>query len=127
MKFLNLITIVSLFIAVACSTTGHFKIPAGSKLYVEGKPLTEAEVANYTRNPFFWDVSKGIPYMLEQDGKVVDKGFLKSQFRVASIFWTPGAVIYWPLGFNKAEYDLTSKADIKVRPEATYVDAKHRK
>lgn len=127
MKILNLVSLVLLFVVVSCSTVGKFKIPAGTKLYVDGKLLNDAEVLEYKRKPFFWDTSKGVPYMLEKDGKIVDKGTVKAQFRAVSIFWPPFAIAYWPMGFNKEGYDLTSKFDVKVRPEPTYVEATHRK
>ncbi|MBA2404895.1 MAG: hypothetical protein H0V66_09010 [Bdellovibrionales bacterium] len=127
MKILNLVVMLFMFVIVSCSTTGKFKVPTGSKLIVEGKPLTEEQTKEYKRAPFFWNASKGIPYMIEKEGKIIDKGNIKSQFRVVSIFWPPFAIIYWPLGFSKEEYDFTSKYDIKVRPEANYVEVPHRK
>ncbi len=127
MKIMNLICMLGLFVFVSCSTTGTFKIPEGSQLYVEGQKLTDTQVTTYKRNPFFWNVASGIPYRIEKDNKVIDQGKIKSQFRVVSIFWPPAAIIYWPLGFNKQGYDFTSKADGKVRPEAPYMDAAHRK
>lgn len=134
----KLISMIALFLVVSCSTTGTFKIPAGSQLFIQGKPIPQTIVTNakadetqlteYKRTPFFWDVASGIPYRIEKDGKILDMGKIKSQFRVVSIFWTPAAIAYWPLGFNKKEvYDFTSKMDEKVRPDVPFFDAKHRK
>ncbi len=126
MKFLYLVLIV---LFVSCSTTGHFKVPADSQLYVEGKPLQPHELqAGYKRSPFFWNVSSGIPYRIEKNGKLIDEGKIQSRFRVVSIFWPPFAIIYWPMGFKGDEtYDFTSKADAKIRPDSNYVSVPHRK
>ena len=34
---------------------------------------------------------------------------LRARFRVASIFWPPFAIIYWPMGFGQRCYDLTAE------------------
>ncbi len=124
---MKIFSLLALIFIISCSTTGKFKVPEGATLYVENQRLTPDQVNEYKRNPFFWDVAKGIPYRLEKDNKIIDQGKIKSQFRVVSIFWPPAAIIYWPLGFNKEGYDFTNKGDSKVRPEAQYMDVPHRK
>ncbi len=38
----------------------------------------------------------------------MQQGKLRARFRVASIFWPPFAIIYWPMGFGQRCYDLTA-------------------
>lgn len=97
-----------------CSTTANFKLPPGTKIVVDNEPLSDQQAMQYKRSPYFWNVAGGIPYRLEKDGKIVKEGNLKSRFRVASIFWPPAAIIYWPMGFD-GPYDLTQD-NSKVRP-----------
>jgi hypothetical protein len=125
MKKLILLISALAFVA-SCSTTTSFKVPKGADLFVDGQKVPEAMHAEYTRSPMFWDKSKGIPYVLKKKGKVIDQGKIKAHFRVASIFWPPAAIIYWPMRFEP-NYDFTSSDDMKVRPEQNYVEAKHRK
>lgn len=113
MKILSILTIL-LFLA-SCSTSTTFTVPKGQTLFIEGKEISKSEHAVYKRQPFFWDVAKGIPYRLEKKGKVVSQGRVKAHFRVASIFWPPAAIIYWPMRFEP-NYDFTSGKDRKVRP-----------
>jgi len=114
MKILNIV-LVSLFM-VGCSTTGHFKVPEGSSLYIYERPQpvdikADGEV---TTKPFFWTAAgvppeSGIPYRLEKGGKTLKEGRLRTKFRVVSIFWPPFATIYWPMGFNPdITYDLVN-------------------
>ncbi len=106
--------IVALFLLAGCSTTGHFKVPEGSKLYIYERPEPVEIMAGgaVTTTPFFWTAAgippgSGIPYRLEKDGKVLKQGKLRAQFRVVSIFWPPFSLIYWPMGFNPdITYDL---------------------
>lgn len=101
----------------ACTTTGNFKVPTGSKLYVyeRPEPLQIDSAGQATTTPFFWTAMGipprgGIPYRLEKDGKTIDEGKLRSNFRVVSVFWPPAAAIYWPVGFNpNITYDLVNK------------------
>lgn len=93
-----------------CSTTGRFKTPAGTVLYIDDAP-TASEISfngEVTRRPFFWTAVRGIKYRLEKDDSVIQEGRLPSNFRIASIFWPPYALLYWPLGFSEFTYDLTS-------------------
>lgn len=90
-----------------CSTTGHFVTPAKSQLYVMGRPVAVKPDGTVTTKPFSWGGAGGIPYRLEQDGKVIQQGKLRAKFRPASIFWPPVALAYWPMGFNpNIQYDL---------------------
>ena len=76
-----------------CSTTGHFKVPEGSSLYVYKRPQpveikTNGEV---TTKPFFWTAAgvppeSGIPYRLKKNGRAIKEGKLRTKFRVESIF-----------------------------------------
>jgi len=103
-----------LMIITGCSTTGHFKVPDGSQLYVYNRPepVTIAANGEVTTKPFFWSAagippSGGIPYRLEKDSKVLKQGRLRAKFRVVSLFWPPFASIYWPMGMNPdITYDL---------------------
>ena len=124
MKAILLVVMMALF--VGCSTTTSFKVPKGADLYIDEQKVETADLGKYKRNPFFWTRAQGIPYRLEKKGKVIDEGKIKARFRVASIFWPPAAIIYWPLRFEEPEYDFT-KANSLVRPEDDYLKVKHRK
>ena len=108
MKLWKLMSVaVVVAVSAGCSTQGRFVIPEGSELYVYDRPQPVDIGANgrVVTKPFFWTAAgvpphAGIPYRLEQDGKVIDEGGLRAKFRVASIFWPPFAAIYWPMGFN---------------------------
>lgn len=105
-----------LLMMAGCSTTGHFKVPEGSSLYLYKRPQSVDIKANgeVTTKPFFWTAAGmppggGIPYRLEKDGQVIKEGKLRTKFRVVSIFWPPAAAIYWPMGFNpNITYDLVN-------------------
>lgn len=115
-KRLMLGGITALALLAGCSTTGHFKVPANSELYIYERPeaVDISEEGAVTTRPFFWTAAGippggGIPYRLEQDGKTVKEGRLRTKFRVTSIFWPPFALIYWPMGFNPdITYDLVN-------------------
>lgn len=110
----KLYMVLVLLMMAGCSTTGHFKVPDGSSLYVDNRPLPVVIKANgeVTTEPFFWSVAgippdSGIPYRLEKAGKTLKEGRLRTKFRVESMFWPPAANIYWPMGFNPdITYDL---------------------
>lgn len=115
MKKIIALVAFALFIT-GCTTTGHFKVPEGSQLYIYKRP-TPVDIGpdgTVTTRPFFWSAmgyppGGGIPYRLEKDGQTVKEGRLRAKFRVVSIFWPPMAVIYWPTGFNnKITYDLVN-------------------
>ncbi len=112
MKILYIV-LVSLVMA-GCSTTGHFKVPEGSSLYIykRPQPVDIKAGGEVTTKPFFWTAAgvppeSGIPYRLEKSGKTLKEGRLRTKFRVVSLFWPPFASIYWPMGFNPdITYDL---------------------
>ena len=109
------VSLLMLFV-VGCSTTGNFKIPEGSELYVyeRPEPVTVSPNGKVTTAPFFWTAAgippdSGIPYRLEKSGQTIKEGRLRAKFRVVSIFWPPLAAIYWPMGFNSnITYDLVN-------------------
>lgn len=97
---------IALF-TIGCSTSAKVRAPEGSKLYINNAPVTVDDGWIDTR-PYHWSAASGIPYRLEKDGKVLQEGTLSPKFRVASIFWPPAAILYWPIGFQSdAAYDLT--------------------
>lgn len=106
----------SLILVTGCTTTGTFKVPEGSKLYIHERPqpVQIADDGKVTTKPFFWTAagvapSGGIHYRLEKDGQIIKKGHLRAEFRPVSIFWPPFALIYWPMGFNdQITYDLVN-------------------
>jgi hypothetical protein len=105
-----------LILVTGCTTTGTFKVPQGSELYIykREQPVDVAADGKVTTKPYFWTAAGtppngGVPYRLEKGGKVVKEGKLRAKFRVASIFWPPGALIYWPMGLNpNITYDLVN-------------------
>ncbi len=105
-----------LLLLTGCTTTGHFKVPEGSQLFIYERPepvniKTDGEV---TTKPYFWTAAGmppggGVPYRLEKDGQVLKEGRLRAKFRVVSLFWPPFALIYWPMGLNpNITYDLVN-------------------
>ena len=117
---MKLTKMIMVFIAIAivsgCTTTGYFKIPKGSDLYIYDRPAPVLVQPNgqVTTKPFFWTAAGipphgGIPYRLEKNGETIKKGKLRAKFRVVSIFWPPMAPIYWPMGMNpNLTYDLVN-------------------
>ena len=109
-----LLTVVLLMMITGCTTTGTFKVPQGSELYIYKRPQPVDIQADgkVTTKPFFWTAAGippggGIPYSLEKGGKVLKEGRLRAKFRTVSIFWPPFALIYWPMGLNPdITYDL---------------------
>lgn len=98
-----------------CSTSGTFKVPAGTQLSVYKRPpVTVPADGKVTTKPFFWTAAGvapagGAPYELYRNGQVVKKGKLRVVFRPVSIFWPPFALIYWPMGLNPdITYDLVN-------------------
>ncbi|MGR8941052.1 MAG: hypothetical protein ACU83V_03990 [Gammaproteobacteria bacterium] len=106
----------SLILVTGCTTTGTFKVPEGSNLYIYKRPDAVKIDAGgkVTTKPFFWTAAGippggGIPYRVEKDGQTLKEGKLRAKFRVVSIFWPPFALIYWPMGFNPdITYDLVN-------------------
>ena len=115
MKLGKMLAVYCVFLFVAgCTTTGHFKVPEDTQLYIYERPQPVAVGSDgaVTTSPFFWTAAglpphSGIPYRLEKNGKIVKEGHLRAKFRVVSIFWPPLAAVYWPMGFNpNVNYDL---------------------
>jgi len=109
---------IVLFMALiaGCTTTGHFKVPEGSNLYIykRPQPVTISPSGEVTTKPFFWTAAGmppggGVPYRLEKNGETLKEGRLRAKFRPVSIFWPPFALIYWPMGLNPdITYDLVN-------------------
>lgn len=88
------------FLVVACSTSGHFVLPPGSQLEVNGTVHEVDSQGVAVMRPFFWTSASGVPYRVLKDGQPIQEGKLRTSFRVVSIFWPPYAIIYWPMGLN---------------------------
>ena len=107
------LALIALIIS-GCSTTGYFKVPEGTDLYIykRPEPVSMGADGSVTTKPYFWTAAVfppggGIPYRLEKNGKTIKEGKLRAKFRVVSIFWPPFAAIYWPMGMNPdITYDL---------------------
>lgn len=108
---------VASLLIIGCTTTGDFRIPQGTELYIYDRPqpVNVGTDGSVTTQPFFWtaigtpEQGGGIPYRLERNGQTVKEGRLRTKIRVVSFFWPPFAVIYWPLGFNpEITYDLVN-------------------
>lgn len=100
---LLLVTLVT----TGCSTGAWFKLPENSTLIVNERPVKYNQGLVKSR-PFSWGASGGIPYRLQDSQtNTIQDGRLKSRFRVASIFWPPVGIAYWPMGFSQRCYDLT--------------------
>ncbi len=108
MKLKRAAGLLALAMAVSgCSTATYFKLPDNSKVSVYERPQQYPQGLVKTR-PFFWTAAGGIPYKLSsENGELLQQGKLRARFRVASIFWPPGGIIYWPMGFGQRCYDLT--------------------
>lgn len=112
MKKLSIV--LMLLMVAGCTTTGHFKVPEGSNLYIykRPEPVTIKSDGEVTTQPFFWTAAGmppggGVPYRLEKNGETLKEGRLRAKFRPVSIFWPPFALIYWPMGLNpNITYDL---------------------
>ncbi len=117
MKKLYVVLIMLVMTALTgCTTTGHFKVPEGSQLYIyeRPEPVNVGTDGTVTTKPYFWTAAGmppggGVPYRLEKDGQTIKEGRLRAKFRVVSIFWPPFAAIYWPMGLNpNITYDLVN-------------------
>lgn len=110
LKALVLASVFAIF--AGCSTSSTFRIPEGQTLKVTDRTVVTGPDGVWKTSPFFWSVAGGAPYrVLDKDGVIVRQGKLKTQFRAASIFWPPFALIYWPMGLNKDGFDLTKPGD----------------
>jgi hypothetical protein len=108
MPLKHLTLVLALVVTVTgCSTSTYFKLPENSKVSVY-KRTEQFSSGPVKTTPFFWTSAGGIPYKLSADnGSVLQEGKLRAKFRVVSIFWPPFSLIYWPMGFRQACYDLT--------------------
>lgn len=109
MNIKTLLTVIACLVIAGCSTTGTFKVPKDSQLYLydRAEAVSVADDGKVVTRPYFWTAAGGVPYRLEKNGKVIDEGKLRAKFRPVSIFWPPGALIYWPMGLNpNITYDL---------------------
>lgn len=110
--------LVACLAVVGCSTRAWFKLPEHSTLIVNERPVNNNQGLVKTR-PFSWGAAGGVPYRLQDEqANTLKSGKLRSRFRVASIFWPPVGIAYWPMGFGQRCYDLTG-----VEPQTcTYQD-----
>ena len=100
--------IASLLLVSACSTQGRFVVPTGSTLYLGGRaePVKIESDGRVDVHAFGWDAmgvppAKGIPYRLEQNGKTVQEGRLRTVLRVQSLFLPPiVGILTVPTGLN---------------------------
>jgi hypothetical protein len=112
----KLYIVLFMLVITGCTTTGHFKVPEGSNLYIykRPQPVTISPSGEVTTKPFFWTAAGmppggGVPYRLEKNGETLKEGRLRAKFRPVSIFWPPFALIYWPMGLNPdITYDLVN-------------------
>lgn len=110
-KSLVLASVLAVF-AVGCSTSAPFRIPEGQTLKVTDRTVVLNNEGVWKTSPFFWSTAGGAPYrLIDKDGNIVRQGKIKTQFRAASIFWPPFALIYWPMGLNKDGFDMTKPGD----------------
>ena len=118
---LSLLSLIGIsFLLSACSTTTNIKIPEGTQLYIAGSstPTNISENGDVTTTPYFWTragspPNGGIPFVLKQGNKVVQKGHFLSEFQTMSIFWPPLSFLFVPMGFHdNVSYDLTNDTEI---------------
>jgi hypothetical protein len=111
----RLVTPLIIGVAAGCSTSGQFKVPANTTLYLEERPTEVSADGLVTTRPFFWTSAPGVHYRLEKDGVTIERGRVPSQFRPVSIFFPPYALIYWPMGFRSdLTYDLVNSVNVTV-------------
>ncbi|MCF6780469.1 MULTISPECIES: hypothetical protein [Pseudomonadaceae] len=100
-----------------CSTGAWFKLPDETRLVVSERPTSFDEGLVRSR-PFSWGAAGGIPYrVVDQQSETVSSGKLRSRFRVASIFWPPVGIAYWPMGYGQRCYDLTGSEPLTCTHE----------
>jgi hypothetical protein len=66
----------------SCATRTKFKVPKDTDLYVYNQKVNPSQYEKYERRPYSWGTAGGVKYRLEKKGKVVEKGTLKTRFRV---------------------------------------------
>jgi hypothetical protein len=106
MKKFSSALVITTFVLAGCSTSTRVKLPENANVQFDDN-FKNYPQGNIERRPFFWSSAGGIPYKVEKNGEVLSQGRLHSSFRIASIFWPPYALIYWPMGFGEECYDLT--------------------
>ena len=90
-----------------CTAAAWFKLPENSTLIVNERQIENNQGLVKTR-PFSWGAAGGVPYRLQDEqANTIQNGKLRTRFRVASVFWPPVAIAYWPMGFGQRCYDLT--------------------
>ncbi len=115
MRKYGLLGVITLLVLSGCHTSASFILPPNTDLMINGERVTfdskddEGRPQLETR-PFFWTSVIGIEYSLIQNDKVIKTDRLPASFRIASIFWPPYALIYWPMGFRFDCYDLSDPA-----------------
>jgi hypothetical protein len=95
------------FVRLGLFDRAWFKLPDETRLVVNERPASFDQGLVRSR-PFSWGAAGGIPYRLvDRQSMTVKSGKLRSRFRVASIFWPPVGIAYWPMGYGQRCYDLT--------------------
>ncbi|MEQ1738748.1 MAG: hypothetical protein ABL884_02490 [Methyloglobulus sp.] len=76
----KLYIVLMLLMMAGCTTTGHFKVPEGSNLYIykRPEPVTIKPDGEVTTKPYFWTAAGvppggGVPYRLEKMAKPLKK------------------------------------------------------
>ncbi|QBK04458.1 hypothetical protein DW355_06350 [Hylemonella gracilis] len=117
-KIFTAIAVIGLaLILQGCSTRTYVMVPENTKLVLPAKGDTSYVSGQVATRPFSWGQSGGITYQLKKnDTEVVSSGKLKSSFRIASIFWPPVAIAYWPIGFGWHCYDLRGQEPTQCSP-----------
>jgi hypothetical protein len=117
-SFVIIFTVLGAFMS-GCSTSAQFIIPDNTYLVVHGKMAKRTEQGVIVKtHPFFWTAFKGIDYQLIRKDSVVREGKMPTGFRIASLFWPPYAILYWPVGFQYSCYDLTKPVPVNCTKEA---------
>ena len=100
------VTLLIAVLFIGCTTSAQFLLPRNTDIILKDERFAAVldGYADVTVRPFFWT---GIHYQLVQGNNVVREGKLDSSFRIASLFWPPYAIIYWPKGFSNDCYDMT--------------------
>lgn len=112
MKNYVLPVLIMLVFLSGCSTSASFILPQDTALMINDERVNfeskdEDGRPRFKTRPFFWTSIIGIEYRLIQNNKIIKEDRLPSDFRVASIFWPPYAIFYWPVGFRFDCYDLS--------------------
>lgn len=103
--------------ATGCTTHTYVKLPEQSVLKIKRGTEEPHQEGLLNRTPFSWSSASGIPYKVEKNGAVIQEGKLRAKFRVASLFWPPVAIVYWPIGFRSECYDLSGGSAVDCSPD----------